>query len=212
MGGTFAATVRELMPDYCLDTTTPRVAVVTRFQLSPFILPVGELAPELTVGETYLFTVTSPGDVEVDPARYQAGSLPVEEAVEYMKAAIRKTYGRKGDSVVNMNCAAVDAGLSGLREVPVPAAWADLPDEVEHQDADSPWYVRTVMRAVNAQKGDSLPVSVFKDAADGNVTEINEISAVVAEQSANLEEVSEAMDKLLVLTDDVEGLVGEFKI
>ena len=81
MGGTFAATVRELMPDYCLDTTTPRVAVVTRFQLSPFILPVGELAPELTVGETYLFTVTSPGDVEVDPARYQAGSLPVEEAV-----------------------------------------------------------------------------------------------------------------------------------
>ena len=98
-----------------------------------------------------------------------SGVLPVEEAVEYMKAAIRKTYGRKGDSVVNMNCAAVDAGLSGLREVPVPAAWADLPDEVEHQDADSPWYVRTVMRAVNAQKGDSLPVSVFKDAADGSV-------------------------------------------
>lgn len=55
-------------------------------------------------------------------------------------------------------------------------------------------------------------MGTIKDAADGNVTEINEISAVVAEQSANLEEVSEAMDKLLVLTDDVEGLVGEFKI
>ncbi len=55
-------------------------------------------------------------------------------------------------------------------------------------------------------------MGTVKEAADGNVTEINEVSAVVAEQSANLEEVSEAMDKLLVLTGDVEGLVGEFKI
>ena len=55
-------------------------------------------------------------------------------------------------------------------------------------------------------------MGTIKDAADGNVTEINEVSAVVAEQSANLEEVSEAMDKLLALTGDVEGLVGEFKI
>ena len=98
-----------------------------------------------------------------------SGVLPVEEAVEYMKAAIRKTYGRKGNRVVDMNCAAVDAGLTGLREIPVPAAWAGLPDEPEPQDTASPWYVRTVMGAVNAQKGDSLPVSVFKDAADGSV-------------------------------------------
>ncbi len=55
-------------------------------------------------------------------------------------------------------------------------------------------------------------MGTVKEAADSNVTEINEVSAVVAEQSANLEEVSEAMDKLLVLTGDVEGLVGEFKI
>lgn len=51
-----------------------------------------------------------------------------------------------------------------------------------------------------------------KEAADGNVTEINEVSTVVAQQSANLKEVSEAMDKLLALTGDVEGVVGEFKI
>lgn len=55
-------------------------------------------------------------------------------------------------------------------------------------------------------------MGTIKDAADGNVTEINEVSAVVAEQSANLEEVSEAMDRLLVLTDGVESLVEEFKI
>ena len=55
-------------------------------------------------------------------------------------------------------------------------------------------------------------MGTVKEAADSNVTEINEVSAVVAEQSANLEEVSEAMDKLLALTGEVEGLVGEFKI
>ncbi|MCI8910425.1 MAG: pyruvate:ferredoxin (flavodoxin) oxidoreductase [Oscillibacter sp.] len=98
-----------------------------------------------------------------------AGVLPVDQAVGYMKDAIRKTYGRKGDKVVKMNCDAVDAGLTGLREIPVPAAWAELPEDSEPRDDSSPWYVRTVMRAVNAQKGDSLPVSVFKDAADGSV-------------------------------------------
>jgi len=55
-------------------------------------------------------------------------------------------------------------------------------------------------------------MGTVKEAADGNVTEINEVSAVVAEQSANLEEVSQAMDRLLALTGDVEGVVGEFKI
>lgn len=55
-------------------------------------------------------------------------------------------------------------------------------------------------------------MGTVKDAADSNVTEINEVSAVVTEQSANLEEVSEAMDKLLILTNDVENLVAEFKI
>ena len=55
-------------------------------------------------------------------------------------------------------------------------------------------------------------MGTVKEAADDNVTEINEVSAVVAEQSANLEEVSQAMDRLLALTGDVEGVVGEFKI
>ncbi len=98
-----------------------------------------------------------------------SGVLPVDQAVDYMKAAIQKTYGRKGDKVVQMNCAAVDAGLAGLHEIPVPAAWAALAGEPEEKDTTSPWYVRTVMRAVNAQKGDQLPVSAFRDAADGSV-------------------------------------------
>lgn len=55
-------------------------------------------------------------------------------------------------------------------------------------------------------------MNAIKEAADGNVTEINEISAIVTEESANFEEVSDAMDKLLLLTDDLEGLVSEFKL
>ena len=98
-----------------------------------------------------------------------SGVLPVDEAVDYMKEAIKKTYGRKCDKVVSMNCAAVDTGISGIHEVAIPDNWAGLKDEVESQDTTLPYYVRTVMNAVNAQKGDSLPVSVFKDAADGTV-------------------------------------------
>ncbi|WP_367272279.1 pyruvate:ferredoxin (flavodoxin) oxidoreductase [uncultured Dysosmobacter sp.] len=98
-----------------------------------------------------------------------SGVLPTDQAVEYMKDAIKKTYGRKGDKVVAMNCAAVDAGLSGIHEIHIPEHWAALTDEAEPEDLSSPYYVRTVMKAVNAQKGDSLPVSVFKDAADGTV-------------------------------------------
>ncbi len=98
-----------------------------------------------------------------------SGVLPIDEAVGYMKDAIQKTYGRKGDQVVAMNCAAVDAGIEGIHPVEVPERWASLTDEPEAVDGSLPEYVRTVMRAVNAQKGDSLPVSVFKDAADGTV-------------------------------------------
>lgn len=81
VGGTFSATVRAVIPDYGLDFTTPRAAVLTLFQSPPFILPVGELASELTVGETYVFTIEAPDQVEVDPDRYQAGPPPVEESV-----------------------------------------------------------------------------------------------------------------------------------
>lgn len=98
-----------------------------------------------------------------------SGVLPEEDAVRYMKNAIRKTYGHKGEAVVTMNCAAVDAGIKGLREIRIPDDWLDLPDEAEPEPKNEPYYVRTVMRAVNSQKGDQLPVSVFKDSADGTV-------------------------------------------
>lgn len=82
-------------------------------------------------------------------------------------------------------------------------------DEVSNSVED---IISGVERLSDKIKDAMESMGTVKDAADSNVTEINEVSAVVAEQSANLEEVSEAMDKLLALTGDVEALVSEFKI
>ena len=98
-----------------------------------------------------------------------SGILPIDEAVEYMKDAIAKSYSKKGEQILNMNRAAVDRGLVGIRQIEVPAAWADLEAETEEPDPTLPEYVGTVMRMVNAQKGDQLPVSVWKDRADGTL-------------------------------------------
>ena len=58
-----------------------------------------------------------------------ADIIPIEEAVGYMKAAIKNTYGKKGEKIVNMNMAAVDAGIEHVHKVEVPASWADAPDD-----------------------------------------------------------------------------------
>lgn len=81
VGGSFSATVRAVLPDYGLDTATPRAAVVTCFQSPPFVVLAGELAEGLTVGETYVFTLESPGEAELTRSEYLAGPPPVEEAV-----------------------------------------------------------------------------------------------------------------------------------
>ena len=98
-----------------------------------------------------------------------SGVLPIDDAVKYMKDAITRTYGKKGEKVLSMNYTAVDEGVSAMHEVAVPAAWAGLPDEEAAPAAGVPEYVAKVMAAVNGQRGDQLPVSVFKDMADGTV-------------------------------------------
>ena len=96
-----------------------------------------------------------------------SGVMPIDEAVEYMKQAIVKTYSKKGEKIVNMNCAAVDAGLDYVHEVQVPAAWADLKDEEIVIDPSLPKYIREIQIPVNNQYGDKIPVSSFMDYADG---------------------------------------------
>ncbi len=97
-----------------------------------------------------------------------AGVLPVEEAIERLKEAIEKTYGRKGEEVVRMNYAAVDAALDNLIEVEVPASWADASGAGTTGEAEVPEWVLKVMRPMELQEGDKLPVSAFSAELDGN--------------------------------------------
>ncbi|MCW2276975.1 pyruvate:ferredoxin (flavodoxin) oxidoreductase [Heliophilum fasciatum] len=94
--------------------------------------------------------------------------IPIEEAVGYMKDGIQKTYGRKGEKIVAMNCAAVDAGVNSLVAVEVPASWAGAVVEAA-ATVDEPAYVTNIQRPVNRQQGDKLPVSAFAELADGTM-------------------------------------------
>ena len=96
-----------------------------------------------------------------------AGLMPVEEALDYMKDAARKSYARKGDAVVAKNVAAIEEGAQKCVEVAVPASWADAPLDEPAAENNVPAVVETILRPVNAQKGDSLPVSAFAGYEDG---------------------------------------------
>ncbi|MBR6654589.1 MAG: pyruvate:ferredoxin (flavodoxin) oxidoreductase [Oscillospiraceae bacterium] len=103
-----------------------------------------------------------------------SGILPIEDAVKYMKDAIVTSYGRKGEKVVNMNNAAVDAGLDSLVEITIPESWKNpapngVPASIDTDRVDLKKYVDGIMTPVNNMRGDALPVSAFMDMADGAV-------------------------------------------
>ena len=99
-----------------------------------------------------------------------AGVIPVEDAVAHMKAAVKKTYGLKGEKIVNMNIAAVDAGIHALVEVKVKPEWTNLTDKaLKPADENLPYVIKNILVPINAQKGDSLPVSAFKGMEDGTM-------------------------------------------
>jgi len=94
-----------------------------------------------------------------------AGVLPVEQAIAQLKKAIEKQYGRKGEKVVQMNYAGVDAAIGNLVEVKIPAAWRTAtPSGAKPKQ---PEWVLAVMRPMLMQEGDSLPVSAFSAKLDG---------------------------------------------
>ena len=102
-----------------------------------------------------------------------ADIIPVEEAVKHMKEAAKKSYGKKGDHIVQMNYDAIDAGVKNVVKVEVPSHWV-LAEALEQGEAllkDKPEvlkFVETIQREVNAQKGNQLPVSAFLDYVDGS--------------------------------------------
>ncbi|WP_040655527.1 pyruvate:ferredoxin (flavodoxin) oxidoreductase [Oscillibacter sp. 1-3] len=95
-----------------------------------------------------------------------SGVMPVEDAVRRMKEAVQKTYAKKGEKVVGMNMAAVDAGVNSPVKVSVPAAWASAPDE-RTVDERLPDVVKNIVLPCNRQRGDDLPVSAFLNHQDG---------------------------------------------
>ena len=99
-----------------------------------------------------------------------ANIIPVEDAVAHMKAAVKKTYGLKGEKIVNMNLQAVDAGINALVEVKVKPEWTNLTGKaLQPADANLPDVIRNILVPINAQKGDELPVSAFKGMEDGTM-------------------------------------------
>ena len=98
------------------------------------------------------------------------GIIPAEDAVKYMKDAALKSYGKKGENVVNMNYAAIDRGGEYV-EVKVPAEWASISAKFENPGKNrlAPSFVKEIADVVNAQEGDTLPVSAFLPYADGTM-------------------------------------------
>ena len=101
------------------------------------------------------------------------GIIPEEKAIELMKAAAKKTYGRKGEDVVMKNWAAIDAGAQGVVKVEVPESWKNCGDEgldykvVTEGRKDVVDFVNNIQTKVSAQEGNTLPVSAFVDYVDG---------------------------------------------
>ena len=103
-----------------------------------------------------------------------SGVIPAENAVRFMKEAATKSYAKKGDAIVKMNHDAIDAGMQEVHEIAVPAEWANASEETKATKLtggreEIRGYIDNILAPINAQKGDTLPVSTFVENADGTV-------------------------------------------
>jgi pyruvate-ferredoxin/flavodoxin oxidoreductase len=103
-----------------------------------------------------------------------ANIIPVEEAVKYMKDAAEASYGRKGEAVVAMNHKAIERGITDVKEIKLPESWKNAGDEdlvkmVTAGRKETVDFVNRIMIPVNEQRGNTLPVSLFTDKADGTL-------------------------------------------
>ncbi|MDO4552259.1 MAG: pyruvate:ferredoxin (flavodoxin) oxidoreductase [Bacillota bacterium] len=98
-----------------------------------------------------------------------ADIIPVEDAVKYMKDAVEKTYRLKGREIVELNMAAIDSGITGVKKVSVPEEWKNASAAPAEEREDLPPFIRDILIPINAQKGDSLPVSAFVGYEDGTM-------------------------------------------
>ena len=95
-----------------------------------------------------------------------SGVIPYDKAKEEMKKAIYKSYGKKGEDVVNMNYAAVERG-GNVTKVKIPAEWASI-EVVPTEPENAPEFIRKIVRPIESLEGDNLPVSAFVGREDGS--------------------------------------------
>lgn len=95
-----------------------------------------------------------------------ANVIPVNDAVNYLKESIAKTYGKKGQKIVDMNIAAVDRGIESLQKVSIPESWANAESE-KNPTVDEPDFIKNIQRPMARNEGDNLPVSTFVGMEDG---------------------------------------------
>ena len=138
-------------------------AVIGRKHIRLYIINATKIAAEIGLGgrtntilQSAFFRIT--------------GIIPAEDAIKYMKDAALKSYGKKGENVVNMNYAAIDRG-GEYTEVKVPAEWASISAKFVNPNAKrlAPGFVKEIADVVNAQCGDTLPVSAFVPWMDGTM-------------------------------------------
>ena len=98
-----------------------------------------------------------------------ADIIPFEDAQSYMKEYAKKTYGKKGEAIVEMNCKAIDVGANGLEKVVVDPSWVNLDDNsVNEKKYVGDEFIEKIVKPINAARGDSLPVSAFLGYEDGH--------------------------------------------
>lgn len=103
-----------------------------------------------------------------------ANIMPIDEAIDYMKSAIKKSYMNKGEDIVNMNCNAVDAGVTHVHKVKVPERWKTITvstnkEQLQSDRPDLKKYLNDILTTDAAMKGDEIPTSKFLDVADGMI-------------------------------------------
>jgi pyruvate-ferredoxin/flavodoxin oxidoreductase len=94
--------------------------------------------------------------------------IPLSDAIKFMKKAVTKTYGSKGEDIVRMNNEAIDKGIDAMIKVGIPGSWKDAREVADIKGAQEPDIIKNLLRIVNRHEGDSIPVSAFVDAEDGS--------------------------------------------
>ncbi len=149
-----AETIKQTLPDHMK-------VYLAKNHINFYIINATKIAAELGLGNR-TNTIMQAAFFKI------ANVIPYDQAVEEMKRFIYKSYGRKGEDIVNMNYAAVDKGGELVQKVEVLAEWASIEAKREaHHASNAPEFVRKMVEPINALKGDELPVSAFAGREDG---------------------------------------------